>query len=213
MRAPAIIAALLISACTGCGVTAALWRHGHEGPLAAEGLRVSERGDVRLDYTARIPNPADGSHLKVHRALVVPAADMEKLLLEEGVGTIALIHGKQLTRHVFPRQATSQFDVKAIPGGGPEWRPASLARSDTFAEFTYVRTGQQSASIPSEMAVIFELPTRSALTPTDYWRRVLLTPPAAVGDAALAAAVIVSAPVWLPVVTAYVILYPPHFPD
>jgi len=239
---------LLVSAslpgCAGRGLTGWVWTGVvHEEPQIGGcplRVRISPDGDVAVLYLAWVKRPHSlGEKLEfmgwlthgtspsptpiydmAGRGLVVPAAEMQKLLAAGSGGAVVVVGGQGLAKFVRPADPRSMrnFKESSVPGLAhwPEvlrhtWPPAARqveARSDKV-QFAYAKRGEADVSEgvgkARTVTVQIDPPTRSRPAVRGLPLRLLLTPPAVLADAGKDAAIgaymvpiVLTAPVWVP---------------
>jgi len=205
MRHCAALLLLVSALLPGCGLTNTVWRGGPrgEGTPHVDWVNLSPGGDVLLHYTevaygrrwgiGFFEPEAQASSLVIQ----VPSIEMERLLARgRASGAIAEVSAEEVQKFLRLNQPGSphrgghvRFSIESHRG----------AHAVVFAYPHPGRDGPVEGRRGEEATVRFHLPggrTPKALSPA---LRVLLTPPAAIADAAADAVVIVTAPVWFPV--------------
>jgi len=249
MRRCAALLLLVSASLPGCGLTGYVWTGVvREDPLPWQmplSVRVSPEGDVVIVYWAGADTPdtlEDALEVMgwltqgkppytgflARRGLVVPAAEMQRLLSARSGAAVTVVREEDLAKFVRPAdpQSRRNFEESSVPGLA-QWPevlrgPCPAGRDQTEArsfkiQFAYGRRGEthvgEGPGKAKEVAVQMNLPTRSSAAVRSYPLRVLLTPPAVLADvgkdATLGAVHVVIAAVSLPVFV-LLIINPPR---
>jgi hypothetical protein len=204
MRPCAALLLLVSASLPGCGLTRTVWQgaFAREVPGFVKEVVVLPDGDVFIRYPARCSQvyeagtgflqPEVGT-ISLDRAIQVPASDMARFLGRKGTGTIPEVGEKELRKFILPS-----------PSHSPYGAPVKFRQQpDDALVFAYPRLGRDGQvgepRRAEDVTVRFHLPVGLAGARRSLVVPVLLTPPAAIADAAFDAVVIVTAPVWFPI--------------
>jgi len=208
MRRCAALLLLVSASLPGCSLTRRVWQGAitREVPGTVDEVVVSPKGDVSLRYSAQLLEVhwgiglfgglvVDGGGIRV---ILVPRSDMERLLARKRTGAIPEVSGEELRTFLL-----SSSGLSGTPDGA---RVKSSQEADHAVVFAYPRLSRDGQGGESrrgeEETVRFHLPKGTTGKPPSLAVRALLVPPAAIADATVdvvtVAAVIVTAPVWVP---------------